>query len=92
MGQILLPAMAQRDVQKGRDAARQLSEMVQEARAKGLTVQEVRISPHLAGYMRAFFAVAFAEFDGVLPRSILGAPLYEGTQSRDVEIKAIRAQ
>lgn len=90
MGSILIPAMAQRDVQKGRDAARQLSEMVQEARDKGLTVHEVRISRHLAGYLRAFFAVAFDGFDGVLPPRVLNVPLIEGTDSRDVEIKASR--
>jgi hypothetical protein len=90
MGQILIPASAQRDVQRGRDAARQLSEMVQEARDRGLTVHEVRISNRVANAMRAFFAVAFAEFDNVLPPRVLGVPLFEGGCERDVEIKTTR--
>lgn len=90
-GILLLPSMAQRDVQKGRDASRQIMEMVAEAKDRGLVVHEVRVSEHLASYMRSFFAVAFAEFDGVMPNHLSGVPFYiGGTSGRDLEIKTSR--
>jgi hypothetical protein len=90
MGSILIPPSAQLDVQKGRDTARQLSEMVQEAKDRGLDVREVRISNRVANYLRAFFAVAFAEYDNVLPPRVLGVPLLVGGVERDVEIRTTR--
>lgn len=84
---LILPMNGERAVARGRDAAQRLAEFVQEYRAKGDEVLEVRVSTDVANDMRAFFAVAFAEFDNVLPRSVLGVPFAEGgTGGRDYSI------
>lgn len=81
---LILPDSA---VHRGRDAARRLAEFVQEYQARGAEVLEVRVSLDIANDMRAFFAVAFAEFDNVLPRRVLGVPFAEGgTGGKDYAI------
>lgn len=75
-------------VERGRDASARLRDMVREHRAKGDQVVEVRVSQDVANNMRAFFAMTFAEFDNVLPPSVLGAPFAEGgTGGRDYIIR-----
>lgn len=85
---ILLPPMAERDVQRGREASAKMRDLVQEYRARGDEVLEVRVSSQVAGYMRAFFAVVYRDFDNVLPPTVLGVPFSEGgTGGRDYVIK-----
>jgi len=84
---LILPESAHLDVQRGRDYAKRLNETVENYRQQGRHVSAVYVSPHIANDMRAFFRYAFAEFDGVLPRRIMGVPLHEGgTAGRDYEI------
>lgn len=84
---IILPPLAQRDVARGREASAKLADLVQEYRARGDQVLEVRVSAEVASYMRAFFAVSFRDFDNVLPRTVLGVPFAEGgTGGRDYVI------
>lgn len=88
---ILLPPMAQRDVQRGREAAEKIRDLVDEYKARGDRVLEVRVSRDVANFMRAFFAVAFREFDGVLPPTVSGVPFAEGdTGGRDYQITTER--
>lgn len=85
---LILPESAHLDVQRGRDYARRLNETVADYQQQGRAVVEVRVSADVANDMRAFFRHAFAEFDGVLPRRIMGAPLREGdTDGRDYQIR-----
>lgn len=87
MTELILPESGHQAVQRGRDAARRLADYVQEYRARGDEVLEVRVSTDVANDMRCFFAVAFAEFDGVLPSRVLGVPFAEGgTGGRDYSI------
>lgn len=84
---LIIPESAHLAVQRGRDYARRLNETVQNYQQQGRAVVEVRVSADVANDMRAFFQHAFAEFDGVLPRRIMGAPLHEGgTGGRDYQI------
>ena len=84
---LIIPESAHLSVQRGRDYARRLNETVANYQQQGRTVVEVRISADVANDMRAFFQHAFAEFDGVLPRRIMGVPLHEGgTGGRDYQI------
>lgn len=88
---LVLPPMAQRDVQRGRDAAEKLADLVREYRACGDEPTEVRVSNQVAGYMRAFFAVVYRDFDNVLPPTVLGVPFAEGgTGGRDYQITTKR--
>lgn len=85
---ILLPETASRDVGRGREASAKLADLVREYRARGDQVLEVRVSAQVAGYMRAFFAATFREFDNILPPTVLGVPFAEGgTGGRDYVIK-----
>ncbi|MBP6748415.1 MAG: hypothetical protein KA144_02145 [Xanthomonadaceae bacterium] len=64
-----------------------MNETVQNYQEQGREVLQVRVSADVANAMRAFFRYAFAEFDGVLPRRIMGVPLLEGgTGGRDYQI------
>lgn len=84
---LILPESAHLDVQRGRDYAKRLNETVENYRQQGREVVQVRVSADVANAMRAFFQHAFAEFDGVLPRRIMGVPLHEGgTGGRDYQI------
>lgn len=81
---IMLPKHAENAVMRGRDASARLRDMVLEHQARGDTVQEVRVSNEVAGYMRAYFASFCAEFDNVLPKTVCGVPFAEGgTGGRD---------
>lgn len=87
MTRIILPPAAAQDVQRGRDAALRIADMVQDLRAKGADVLEVRVSSRVADAMRAHFA-SFAQFDGVLPPRVHGVPFAEGgTGGRDLVIR-----
>jgi len=84
---LILPESAHLDVQRGRDYAKRLNETVENYRQQGREVVQVRVSADVANAMRAFFQHAFAEFDGVLPRRVMGVPLFEGgTGGRDYQI------
>lgn len=90
MTNLILPPSAAQDVQRGRDASLRIADMVREHRASGDDVLEVRVSKQVADAMRAMFA-SFAQFDGVLPPRVHGAPFFEGgTGGRDFVIKTRR--
>lgn len=90
MTRIILPPSAAEDVRRGKEAALRIADLVMEYRARGDEVLEVRVSKRVADNMRASFA-SFAQFDGVLPRTVHGAPFAEGgTGGRDLVIKTRR--
>lgn len=75
---VILPPGGELAVQRGRDVSQRLRDMVLEHQARGDTVLEVRVSSDIAGYMRAFFAAVFREFDNILPPTVCGVPFAEG--------------
>lgn len=90
MTNLILPPGVAQDVQRGRDAAMRIADMVRDYKARGDEMLEVRVSKQIADSMRAMFA-SFAQFDGVLPPRVHGVPFFEGgTGGRDYVIKTRR--
>lgn len=88
---VILPPAGELAVQRGREAALRLREMVKEHQARGDVVFEVRVSNDVAGCMRAFFAATFREFDNVLPPTVCGVPFAEGgTGGKDYVMRTKR--
>lgn len=88
---VILPPGGELAVQRGREASARIRDLVMEHKAQGDTVLEVRVSNDVAGYMRAFFAAAFREFDNILPPTVCGVPFAEGgTAGKDFVIHTRR--
>lgn len=87
MTDLLLPAHVVREsvaaINRGRDFSRRIRDDVQESIARGRPIVAIVVSPAAASDMRQFFNHAFAEFDGVLPRYVLGANMAEGNTGGD---------
>lgn len=77
---IMVPQTTSLAIQRGRAASIGIHDNVRELQARGKRVARVCISRETAADMRAFFAVAFAEFDNILPPRVLGVPLVEGAE------------
>lgn len=87
---IILPPSAALDVQRGHDASKRIIDVIRNLRTRGDDVFEVRVDKRVADAIRASLA-SFAQFDGVLPPTILGVPFFEGgTGGQDYVIKTRR--